>query len=229
MSSNTIFQFLSEYCFMLIYGIALATSLMKYHLYYNTLLKYLPIFIAYTLLTEMMGLLVLEVNEIQIIYIEGYANLNSLIFNIYELIFFGYFLFIYWNVLYKKKKSIVKYGAILYFLITLINAYLENFIIWPQLYASLTGSIILIISIILYLKQCVLQTKRKSGLLIWISVGLLIFNFFYQPIMFFGMYNYDVYQAWSLRQVHHVIIVLMYLCFITGLLGLKRRITRDEI
>lgn len=229
MSDTTIFQFLSDYCFMLIYGIALVISLIKYSFYYNTLLKYLPIFIAYTLLTEIMGLLIREVDEIQIIYIEQYSNFNSLIYNIYELVFFGYFFFIFWKVLYKKYRGIVKFGAALYLLVSLLNAYFENFIIWPQLYASLTGSVILITSIVLYFKQSVLRTSWTSGLLIWISIGLLIFNLLFQPIMFLGMFNYEVYQAWSLRQVHHVIIVLMYVCFSIGLMGLNRRITTDEI
>ena len=80
---------------MLLYFLALILSITNYHLYYNTILKYLPILIVYTFLTETLGIIIREVDEIQIIYKQEYYNYNTAIFNILKIIFFLCFLSYY--------------------------------------------------------------------------------------------------------------------------------------
>lgn len=212
------------------YMVALILSIYKYRYYYNTLLKYIPVFIAYTILAEIMGLLIRDIDQFQIVYIEEYSYFNSLVFNIYDLFFFGYFYFIFWKVLVNKRhKAIIKSGVFVYAFASISNAFFESFIIWPQLYASITGSLVLIICILLYFKQHHQKNKRTSDLLVWISIGLLIFNLFFPPIFFLGLSDYEVYKAWNLRQVHYMLIVVMYTCIIIGFAGVKRKVAIDEI
>ncbi len=225
-----IIEFFKSNYFMPIYVAALILSIYKYHYYYNTILKYFPVFIAYTILTEIMGLLIRDVDQFQIVYIQEYSYFNSLVFNIYDLFFFGYFYFIFWKTLVNKKhKAIIKYGVWVYAIASIANAFFENFIIWPQLYASIVGSLVLIIGIICYLKEHHQKNKRTSDLLVWISIGLLIFNLFFPPIFYLGLSNHEVYQAWNLRQVHYMLIIVMYICIIIGFTGVKHRITPGEI
>jgi hypothetical protein len=71
---------------MLLYFLALILSIVKYHLYYDTILKYLPILIVYTFLTETLGIIIRDVDEIQIIYKQEYYNYNTAIFNIFDML-----------------------------------------------------------------------------------------------------------------------------------------------
>lgn len=225
-----IIEFIKNNYFMPIYVAALILSIYKYRFYYNTILKYLPVLIGYTILTEIMGLLIRDVDQFQIVYIQEYSYFNSLVFNIYDLFFFGYFYFIFWKTLVNKRhKAITKYGIWVYAIASITNALFENFIIWPQLYASIVGSFVLIICIMYYFKEHHQKNKRTSDLLVWISIGLLVFNLFFPPIFFLGLSNHELYQAWNLRQVHYVLIIVMYTCIIIGFARLKRRITPDEI
>lgn len=209
---------------MLFYGVALAVSLYKYRLYYNSLLKYLPILISYTLLTEILGLLIRDVEEIQIVYIEAYSHYNSFVYNIYEIIFFLYFYFIFWKVIKNAKyKKIIKYGTLVYLVATLINLVFINFIIFPQIYGTTVGAFVLISSISLYFKEILSNQKNKYTLLVWVGIGLLIFNIFYLPILYAGRFDYDLYQKYHFRQIHHFIIALMYSCYIIGFLKMKSR------
>lgn len=222
--SQTILTYLKDNYFILFYGVALVVSLYKYRLYYNSLLKYLPILIGYTLLTEILGLLIRDAKEIQLVYIEAYSHYNSLVFNIYEIIFFFYFYFIFWKIIKNAKyKNIIKYWALAYLIATLINSFFINFIIFPQIYATIVGALVLIISILLYFKEILSNQKNKHTLLVWVGIGLLIFHVFYLPILYAGRFDYDLYQKYHFRQIHHFIIALMYSCYIIGFLRMKSR------
>lgn len=225
--SQTILTCLKDNYFMLFYGVALVVSLYKYRLYYNSILKYLPILIGYTLLTEILGTIIRDIEEIQIVYIEAYSHYNSLVYSIFKIVFLFYFYFVFWKIIKNVKyKSIIKYGALAYLITTLINPFFVNFIIFPQIYASTIGAFVLIISILLYFKEILSNQKNKNTLLVWIGIGLLIFHVFYLPIQYAGRFDYDLYQKYHFRQIHHFIIALMYSCYIIGFLKIKRRFSK---
>jgi hypothetical protein len=113
--------------------------------------------------------------------------------------------------------------------IALINPFLQDFVIEPQLYTYVVGAVILIGCIILYFIEILGSTGIlyiREDLLFWISVGLLLFYVGYIPIKltryFFAIENVDVYM--NLRRVHLLLILIMYGCFITGFLWMKRRL-----
>ena len=78
------FEFLKENYFLALYAIALILSIIRYKGYFDSLLKYLPMIIAYTLISEILGLVIREYDDIQIVYLEGYSFYNILIFNIFK-------------------------------------------------------------------------------------------------------------------------------------------------
>jgi hypothetical protein len=102
-----------------------------------------------------------------------------------------------------------------------INAIYQDAIIFPQVFASTIGSIILVISIFLFFIKAKSIHDKEKNVLIWISGGLLIFHLFFPLILIAGHFYYDLYQSLHLRQVHHFLIVAMYVCIIIGLLKMR--------
>ena len=213
---------MSDKYFMLCYPIALVLSIRKYPLYFNTILKYLPILIGYALLSELLGLFIRDFESIQIVSVEEYSYANNLVFNIYDIIFFLYFFYVYWKILkIKKHRSLVIYGVFIYLGSCIINPFLQEFTIFAQIYASTTGSFLLVIYILLYFFECYKGLQRKDDLLQWLSLGLLIFNLFFPFIMIIGEHDYSLYLLLHLRKVHHVLITAMYICIIIGFIRVR--------
>ncbi len=219
--------FLYDHCFLLIYLVALLFSLIKYRLYFDSPLRYIPVVITYTLATETLGAFLMKYDDFQIIYFVKEAFHNNLIFNIWDIVFFNYFYFIYWKTIKTPRfKKIIKYGGLLYILISSINPFLQNFILYPQIYALSYGSLIILICIVLYLndlKSNPINTPKTKNLLYWISIGLFTFYTFYPFVMICINYHFkEIYQAYNLRPFHLFLIVLMYSCFIIGFIRMRR-------
>ncbi len=211
--------------FIIPYIIALVLSIVRYRRYYESLLKYFPIIIGYTLLTEVLGILIKENDDLQIVYLDGYSFYNQLIFNIFDFIFFLYFYYVFWNAVSSlKSKSWIKKGAVLYIIHSLINPFFQDFMLYPQMLAFLIGSLVLIFCIVLYLRELKLKAvvPNYQNLLFWISLGLLVFYTFYPFILLVGYFDYELYQKLYFRQIHYALIVAMYSCFILGFLLMRR-------
>ena len=179
--------------------------------------------IAYTLLTEILGILIRDYESFQIIYLEEYHYANYFIYNIYDVVFFLYFYSVFWKRSQSPRyRNIIKYGAIIYIVSTLINPFFQNVFIFPQIYASSVGSAVLILCILLYFRESRLDGRKKSKLLTWLSIGLLIFNVFFPIIMLVGLFDYDLYAKFNFQQLHYFLIVTMYSCFIIGFLKIRR-------
>ena len=188
---------------MLLYFLALILSIVKYHLYYDTILKYLPILIVYTFLTETLGIIIRDVDEIQIIYKQEYYNYNTAIFNIFDIIF------LIENSLCKK---IIKYGSVVFVLTCTVNLFVQDFYVDPQNYAIIIGAIILLYAVLNYL-YTTFSKKHKlqlhNNLLFWISLGILT-------------YHYNFYDQYNLTVFHHATIGVLYSCIIIGFMFMKR-------
>ena len=140
--------FLNNY-FLLLYLVAFILSLAKYRLYYDTILKYLPMIIAYTLLSEVLGLMVRDVDDIQIIYKQEYYNYNTVIFNVFDIIFYVYFFYVYYHLIDNSfSRKVIIYGSVAFLTSCILNLFMQNFYIEPQNYAIITGAIILLLSLI---------------------------------------------------------------------------------
>jgi len=210
---------------MVIYAITLAIALKKYPIYYNTILKYLPVLIAYTLVTEVLGLLIRDFDSFQIVfYSDQYSYANNSIFNIYGIIFFFYFYRIFYKILCTKKfKSWIKIGVIIFIITSLVNPFFQDFLIFQQVWATLIGSIVYILCISFYTIELKKNQQKENELLVWVSIGGLIFHLFYPFIAYAGNYDYEVYQEYNLRQFLFLLILTMYGCYIIGFLKLRKK------
>jgi len=178
--------------------------------------------IAYTLLSEILGYLIVEFESFQIIYSDKYPFANNLIFNIFDIVFFLYFYFVFWKAIANSThRKVIKYGTVLFVISCLINPFFQSILILPQVYAITVGSLLLITFCIFYFRQTI-TTKKSNCLMLWISIGLLIFYFFYPTIIILGIYNYDFYQRLHLNQLNRLLIAIMYVCFIIGFLKMRK-------
>ena len=223
--------FLNNY-FMLLYLIALILSITKYHLYYDSLLKYLPILIGYTFLTETFGIIIRDVDEIQIIYKQGYYNYNPVIFNIFDIIFFTYFFYVYYHIIDNlNSKKIIKYGTWVFLVICVFNLFIQDFYVYPQNYAIIIGSLILLFAVLTYLNKVFKEQQGlllHTNLLFWISLGILFFYTCYPVTMYILSYYYDVYSEYNLSVFHYATIGVFYSCISIGFILMKRlRISAD--
>lgn len=214
---------------MAFYCLALIMSLKKYPLYYTSMLKFLPILITYSILTEFLGYLIVEFDSFQIVTDEAYSYANNVIFNIYDIVYFLYFFFVFFKVLkLRTHKIFLISGIAIYLLTSLVNPFFEDFVIFPQTYASCIGSIILIICICCYFYELNKGTQSPHILLVWISIGLLIFNLFFPFILYLGIYNLPLYEELNLRQIHYLLIAVLYTCWIIGFINIRQTSLKNK-
>ncbi|WP_281542615.1 hypothetical protein [Maribacter aestuarii] len=211
--------------FFLLYIAAFILSIVRYRVYYDTVLKYFPILIAYTLLSEILGFAIRNFDDIQIVYEEDYYYYNTLIFNIFDFIFYLYFLSVYHKVLASaNSKMFVKVGVVLFILVSILNVFLQNIYVSPQNYAILVGALFTVVSAFLYVMELhnneSIQITRK--LLFWISIGIIVFHFFYPITMYIVSFEYDFYTTMGIGKFHLFTIALLYGCFIIGFIRMKR-------
>lgn len=210
---------------LILYGVALILSLFRYRKFFDSLLKYFPIIIGYTLFTEVLGMLINRNEDFAVVFSEGYSYYNSLIFNIFDILFYLYFFYVYWHVLQNKKyKKWIKNGSIIFVIVSLINPFFQDFYLTPQICSMIAGSTILTFSAILYLNQLKNQKlKRSFNLLFWISVGILSLYPFLPVIFSIILFLDDYwYHTLHINSIHQFLICLMYTCFIIGFLKMRR-------
>lgn len=213
-----------EYSFLGLYFIALLLSLVRFSRYYDTPLRYLPFLLAYTLLTEIMGMLIRDSQDYSIFVEEIFLNNNWLIFNLFTLVEFAFFFWAYQNYLTAFKVRWLKLGGlILFVLASLVNAWLYDFTTVSQVYAYWAGGVVLGLMALLYLIQEYRHAPRAApwrNLLVWMSLGFLIFTLVYIPVKFLRFQVVHAgweYYSW-IRPVHLSAIYSMYGCIVTGLL-----------
>ncbi len=220
--------------FMPLYLIALVLCIIKYQLYYDTVLRYFPILLAYTLMSEVLGLIVRDVDDIQLVYKQEFYNYNTIIFNIYDIIFFLYFFYIYYQLSDNiTTKNIIKYGGACFLLTCIVNLFLQDFYTEPQNFAIIIGSAIIVYTASIYLYKMII-TKYKlpvyRNLLFWISVGILFFYIWYPTAMYILSFHYDFFTNHNFSKYHYISIAVFYTCIIVGLTLMKRlRIANEAI
>ena len=227
-----VIQYSKDNYYMAFYAIALLFSVIRYRKYFDSLLKFFPIIIAYTLISELIGMFIRDYDNIQLVYLDGYSYYNHLVFNILDIVFFLYFFYVFYKAISNIKfKKVILYGSVLFIASSVINLFIQDFILFPQMLAFTIGSMVLIACIIMYfinLKSN--QTlPNKHNLLLWISIGLLMFYSLYPYILYAGYFDYELYLKFHMRQIHHLLIALMYSCFILGFILMRRIRPTEEV
>jgi len=207
--------------------LTLIVSILKYRRYFDTVLKYFPILIAYTFFNELLGY-----------FIRYYPNYsffsdlpkqadNDIIYNIYDLVYFGFFYFVYWqlnsNLKYKKW---IKIAAVIAFLSYFVSVFFQNPFAISLYYATSLSSWILVFCIVLYFLDKYSNGEKLilvSNLIFWISLGQLIFYTFFPIIFITGFLYFDLWLEYNLITILRIFIVIMYTIFIIGFIKSSRK------
>lgn len=213
---------------MLLYVVVFAASLWRYPAYFQTPLRWLPVLLLYTLLTETLGMVIRINPDFSIVFREAYYNNNWVIFNIYSLLFFPYFLLVFHRYLKgKEARALLRYGGLAYGVAFLLNAVFDDFQTQSQVYAYAVGALVLMVGALAYLRQEVragVPVPVHRNLLVWVSAGIFLFCLGYTPIKYLKYlvangYS-DYYPTW-IRPLHFGLIYVLYGCFLLGFLWMR--------
>lgn len=212
-----------------LYAITLLIAIIKYPKYYNSPLKFFPVLLMYTFLTETLGYITKNYEEYEISIYTAFVHHNVIIYNIYNLVFFSYFLYVYWSSINNPKyRNHIMYGSILFCAAALINPFFQSFKLQPQLFTYTCGGLLIIYCTVLFFlenRNKGTSTDYKHTALKWMGTGLLVFFIGYLPIRAARYYNYiyNLDEYIHLRRIHLTLICILYLCFIIGLLRMRRK------
>ncbi len=218
-----------EYSFIPAYGITLLLAVFRFPKYFDTPLKYFPVIVCYTLVTEMLGYFIRKYDEYDLFLSEIYATYNVLIYNIYNIIFYLYWFYVFESYLTSSGFRKFRIGAIIFFsLAAAINPFFQKFGLEPQFYTYVVGGIVLIIYIVSYLYERFRSTGvifQKDDLLSWLALGLFCFYAGYLPIkiarLFRAMEGLRS-EPRYFRNITLLLIVLMYTLFCIGLWKMRK-------
>ena len=206
--------FIEENYFLISYGITLGASLVYYRRYFDTVLKYFPILIAYTFSNELLGYLVKTYSQFSFYDDLRFSAFNEILYNIYAVVSFAFFYFVYWKLIKNKKlRKLIFIGSVLALLSYVISLFFQNPVDTNLFYATAIGSWVLVFCIILYfLDKFDNQQKliQPYNLMFWVSLALLVF-YSALPILFIiGYTNYEIWENYQLKTVLRIFIIIMY-------------------
>ncbi|PCJ94462.1 MAG: hypothetical protein COA50_11920 [Flavobacteriaceae bacterium] len=219
---------LKKYPFILLYAITLIVAIAHYGKYYDSSLKYFPIILLYTLMNEILGVLVQSNNNLSFFLSDFYINNNWLIYNVYDIIVHLYLFYLFWNSINNENyRKFIVYSSVFYIVASIINPFFQNFILHPQIYAYVLAGLILICIITLYFSNRKHESKSifgKKDFLSWIGTGLLIFYLGYLPIIIMRHYNvlYNINEPTYILSFHYGLIIVMYTFYIIGFIRMRK-------
>ena len=224
-----------EGAFTPLYAVTLLIALWRYRRYYDTALKYFPILLFYTFLSELLGMIIKYSENMNLFLNEFYANNNFVIYNIYYIISFLFFLGIYYLYLKRRVHKRIIVVLIAVFVVTaIINAIYESFLTISQVYTYVAGAIGMIVGTALYFIENKIDRKNwfiSRDLLSWISLGLLVFFLVYTPIKILKQYWLmigEYHNPWS-RRLHLAVLVFMYVSISIGFIKMDRLTLKSRI
>ncbi|MBO0329163.1 hypothetical protein [[Muricauda] lutisoli] len=224
------YDFLIDNYTIPIYLVTWIVVVLRYRTYYDTPLQYFPIFIMYTFLSEMLAALILRYEEFQFFSDDSYSNYNVIVYNIYALVSFLFYYYIYWHVLkVKKHKAWVLYGAFISILAFMVSLFFQNPFHVSLYYADIISSFILLFSIGLYIKEKRFEQSSYSQIhntMFWTSMGLAVFYTCF-PIVYFIVHEIPkIYLEYPIFQILMIAVVFMYSSFIIGAIAGRRKAFR---
>ncbi len=220
-------EFLISSFFIPVYFIAWVISMLTYKKYFDTVMRFFPIFIAYTFFTETLGYFIVTFEEFSFFEEKEYAWHNVIIYNIYSILSFLFFFWMYWKLVFNKKyKKTILFLCLLTTVSFILNALLQDPMHTGLYFADLISSYSLLLTIVLYFKD-----KKAKGfpliqqrnLMFWVSLGLFIFYLVFPHLFFVGFEFPEIWITYNFRKILQVFIVIMYTLFCIGFLKSKRR------
>lgn len=218
---------LKNHYFLGVYGLTLVVSILTYRKYFDTVLKFYPILIAYTFLNELLGYLIKSNPEFTFFQDLNDSNINEVIYNIYGIVLFTFFYIVYWNLVSNKKyKSIILIAAGIALISHVISIFFQNPMDTNLFYATAISSWMLILCILLYFKDKHMANQnivQPYNLMFWVSLALFVFYTIFPFLYLIGYLNYDIWRDYQLLTVIRILILLMYAILIVGFLKSNRR------
>lgn len=223
-----IFDIFLENAYLPIYAITVIVALWRFPRYYDTVFKYLPVLLTYTFLNEVLGNIIKYFDEYDFVFKDLLTYNNWVIYNIYDIIFYVYFIYVYWLSTKKEyARKIILTGGILYLIAAVVNPFLTDFLTRFQMISYFTGASVLIASIFIYLnyhKQKTGSVFNSRNLLSWISAGILVFLMGYIPLIILGHLEIVPRADFQIiRRIHLLLILTMYSCFILGFIRMSKK------
>ncbi len=193
-----------------------------YYRYFDTVLKLFPIYIAYTFFTELLGYLIYTFDDFSFFDDKQYTWYNIIIFNIYALIVFVYFCWVYKSALRKPKhKKIIKIGAPSVLVAYALNLIFENPLYSGLYMADTIASLFYVWMALLYFSEGHWKTERHN-LMFWVSLSLLLFHVIYPWLNLVGFLKPQIWIDYHFRTILKVLILVSYSMYLIGLLWCRR-------
>ncbi|SDE52113.1 hypothetical protein SAMN05421636_105368 [Pricia antarctica] len=213
-----------------LYAITLAVALWRYPNYFDTPLRFVPILFLYTFLNELLGALIISDENIALIF-SDLAD-NSIIYNLYTIISYLYYYYVFWS--FSKDHSFlrnIRYAALIFLTSCIINVFLQSFASDSQTLTYLVGGCFLLYCTISYLRYFISLPQQfiiKQNFLFWMSLGLTLFYIGYLPIKIFWFFKfiYGFSESPWIRSIHLILIFAMYILFIVGFIRMRRPLSR---
>ncbi|RNC89397.1 MAG: hypothetical protein ED555_07855 [Allomuricauda sp.] len=215
---------------LIFYLLALIVAVATFKKYFDTPLRFFPLLIAYTLFNEILGYFVLHFEEFSFFDSPEYSWHNVIIYNIYKLFFFGYLLWLYFKLFWKKShKNLVRSFALLLGLGYAISLVFQDPFHTDLFYADSLACVFMITLILIHFKNLLESNgsqPSRYNLMVWFGLGMLVFHLYFPFYLLNGYLNVDFFLDYQLRQVLWVIVCIMYGLFSIGFLISKRRAFR---
>lgn len=162
--------------------IAAVLALIFYYKYKGTFLRYFVILIWYSIANEFLAKY----------YSENINKNNHILFNIYRVVEFSFYFFLYRNIIETKLyKKIITIFSIIYYVSVLINCFFQDFRYQYFSNTYFIGALFIIISIVFYFSEILNSEKIISftkTFIFWISIA--VFLLYITSIPFKVMTNF---------------------------------------
>ncbi|WP_343485636.1 hypothetical protein [Allomuricauda sp. d1] len=205
-------------------------SLFTYRKFYDTPLRFFPLFIAYTFFNELLGYFILEFEEFSFFEDEAYHWHNIIIYNIYQIIFFFYLFWVYNKLLPKHvHQHIIKISALVYTLSVVISLCFQDPFHSSLFYADSLGCLAILLIIGLHTDKVTngfSTAANRYNLMVWFNLGMVLFHLYFPLYILMGYLNVGFYLNYHLRPILWVVISIMYLLFTIGFIICRRRAFR---
>ena len=221
-------DFFGEHFNIPIYFVVLIIAIIYYKKYFDTVLKYFPALIAYTFFNELLGYFIRYSNNFA--FFEDVTFANDFIYNIYDLIYYSFFFWVFWNLTTSTKlKNVIKVLSFVVLCSYIISAFFQNPLIMSLYYATSLASGILALIILLYWTNRSKEWNwkvEKYNLMFWVSIGLFVFHIIFPILYLRGILNSEIWYKYNFQMILRSSIVIMYSLFCIGFIISRKRAFR---
>ncbi|PCJ94464.1 MAG: hypothetical protein COA50_11930 [Flavobacteriaceae bacterium] len=110
------------YTILSAYALSFLVSMVYLPKYHDSPLKFLPYILLYTFINETLGYIIYTNPEFNLIGPENHSHYNIIIYNLYNIIFFPYFYYIFWsNINYEKHKKRILFGGTVFMFVSILT------------------------------------------------------------------------------------------------------------